>query len=261
LLCFSFFCSDKKESNSPKIMARVGDSSISINKIEKVYGKHPIDSLLVYSYLSGWIEDELLFQGGVSLGLQNDNNILQKTSVYNKKLVGNAFLDLNQKKESIKADAIKNYYKLNKNEFKRQVQEVDIVRFTIKDRQLATKIKNRLKKTPINKISDFISKYKGTQEKVRFGGFPPKINQKVFSKDHFKKGNILGPYLVESVYHIIKIESVYKKGSYLGVDIVYDEIYQRLKNLAFALRLREVVDSLKLEFSVTIDSQNIRSLF
>ena len=66
---------------------------------------------------------------------------------------------------------------------------------------------------------------------------------------------------IESVYHIIKIESVYKKGSYLGVDIVYDEIYQRLKNLAFALRLREVVDSLKLEFSVTIDSQNIRSLF
>jgi hypothetical protein len=260
-VCFSVFCSDKKESSSSKILARVGDNSISINNIERIYGKYPIDSLLVYNYLSRWVENELLFQGGVSLGLHHDENILQKTSTFNKKMVGNAFLGLNQKEKKIKADAIRNYYKVNKNEFKRQVQEVDIVRFTARDRPLALKIKNRLRKTPINKISDFISKYNGTQEKIRFGGFPPNINQKVFSKDHFKKGNILGPYLVESVYHVIKIESVYKKGSFLGVDIVYDEIYQRLKNLAFALRLREVVDSLKLEFSVTIDSQNIRSLF
>ena len=98
LLCFSFFCSDKKESNSPKIMARVGDSSISINKIEKVYGKHPIDSLLVYSYLSGWIEDELLFRGGVSLVFRMTITFYKKRQYITKNWSGMLFLISTRKK-------------------------------------------------------------------------------------------------------------------------------------------------------------------
>ena len=61
-------------------------------------------------------------------------------------------------------------------------------------------------------------------------------------------------------YYIIKIEKVFQKGSYVDIDFVFDEIYQRLKNRASVLRRREVVDSLWVGFPVNIDSQKIRSL-
>jgi hypothetical protein len=82
----------------------------------------------------------------------------------------------------------------------------------------------------------------------------------VFSKKYFKNGNILGPYSVDNYYYIIKIEKVFQKGSYIDIDFVFDEIYQRLKNKANTLRRRELVDSLWGVFPVNLDSQKIGGL-
>ena len=111
--------------------------------------------------------------------------------------------------------------------------------FLSEDRSEALKIKKELKKSTTQNFSKTLSKYGGIRKTFSFGGLPPKINDSVFSKKYFKNGNILGPYSVGNDYYIIKIEKVFQKGSYIDIDFVFDEIYQRLKNKANTLRRRE----------------------
>ena len=82
-----------------------------------------------------------------------------------------------------------------------------------------------------------------------------------FSKENFKKGNLLGPYLVNKKYWIVKIENIYKAGSFLNIESVYDEIHQRLKNESFSRMYQQLIDSLSFEYPITIDNHKIRRLF
>ena len=161
---------------------------------------------------------------------------------------------------SIMEDDVKKYYTDNKDEYKRKSKEVLVSYFSSKDRSEALKIKKELKKGTAQNPSKTLSKYGGIRKTFSFGGLPPKINDSVFSKKYFKNGNILGPYSVGNNYYIIKIEKVFQKGSYIDIDFVFDEIYQRLINKANALRYRELVDSLWHIFPVNIDSQKIMGL-
>lgn len=255
------FCSSKEQETGSSAVVSVGDIFVSSSDLEQHLEDRIKDSVFVYEYLSNWIEKELLYQGGRSLGIHKDGSVLQKTSDYNKALVGKGFFDLSVKDILIKKDEIKNYYSENKEAFKRMKKEVRAACFSVWEKSIAQKIKRELRSNSSRNTSAVVTKYGGVLRDFRFGELPPGVNDKVFSKNNFKKGNLLGPYLVDGDYYVLKIITVFPEGTYLGIDIVYDEIYQRLKNKTFALRLRNLVDSLKMEHVVKIDSQKIRSLF
>ena len=261
LLCvFVFGCSTKEVDDSFSLAVSVGRSSVTVESLNRQFGDKTKDSISVYRFLSDWVEKELLYQGGLSLGVGAEASVLQKISNYKKELVGRVFLDQALGGPPIVEDDVKKYYTDNKNEYKRKEKEVLVSYFISQDRSEALKIKKELKRGAAQKLSKTLSKYSGVRKSFPFGGFPSKINDSVFNKNNFKKGNILGPYSVNNNYYIIKIEKVFQKGSYVDISFVFNEIYQRLKNIAMTQRRRELVDSLWGVFPVTIDSQKIRGL-
>ena len=261
LLCFFVFgCSTKEGDGSFSLAASVGGSTITVENLNRQFGDKTKDSISVYRFLSDWVEKELLYQGGLSQGVGAEKSVLQKISNYKKDLVGRVFLDLSSRGPSIVEDDIRKYYTDNKDEYKRKSKAVLVSYFSSQARSEALKIKKGLKKGTAQKLSKTLSKYNGVRKTFPFGGFPSKINDSVFNKKNFKNGNILGPYSVDNSYYIIKIEKAFQEGSYVDIDFVFDEIYQRLKNRADDLRHRELVDSLWGVFPVNIDSQKIRGL-
>ncbi len=257
---FVFGCSTKKADETLFLAASVGENIITIDDLNSRLGSKTKDSLSVYRFLSGWVEKELLYQGGVSQGVGVDNSVVQKIVNYKKDLVGKAFLNLNVGASSVIEDDVIKYYKDNKEGYKRKAKEVLVYYFSSQVRSDALKIKKELKKGNTQKLSRALSKYGGTRETVSFGGFPSKINNSVFNKKNFKNGNTLGPYLVDNNYYIIKIEKVFQEGSYIEIDFVFDEIYQMLKNKDSALRRKVLIDSLRGVYPVKIDSQKIVGL-
>lgn len=260
LFLFGLDCSTKETWADPSPVASVGNSSIGIESLRARFGDKIKDSLFVYSFLSNWIEKELLYWGGISQGIDEDGSVLQKISDYKKDLIGAGFLSLSVKEHTIERDAVRKYYTDNRDRYKRKTKEAQVSYFTAPGHSAALKIKGELKKDYGANGSDVLSKYRGTRAVLRYGDLPPKINDRVFNKRGFKKGNLLGPYLVDNNYYIIKIEKVFLENSYIGIDFVYDEIYQTLKNKALTLKHRELVDSLWLEYPIKIDSQRIRNL-
>ena len=265
-IVFLFFlvfvgCSDKNREDSSMAVASVGNSSLLLRELKKNFTGPALDSTEVFNYISGWIEKELLYQEGVSLGLLFDSSIIKKTLEYERQIVGKSYLDLSLKNLSIDEELVKNYYNSNKAQFVRKKREADVFYVSVEDRSAALKIKKEIKKTPKKDFSRVLFKHGGTYKNIRFGELPEKLNSKIFSKTNLKKGNLLGPYLVNKKYYVIKIENVYKAGSLLKIESVYDEIHQRLKNEVFSIRSQQIVDSLAFEHPTTIDIHKIRRFF
>lgn len=260
LFFYGLGCSTKEQDVGPSLLASVGSNSITVENVQNRFGEQTKDSVFVYHFLSNWVERELLYLGGVSRGIGLDLSVVQKISDYKKDLIGIGFLSLNEKTILVEDNDIRTYYANNRGVYKRKQKEVLVSYFSVPVLSAALKIKRELKKDFKKKNTDVLLKYNGIRRVFRFGDFPGKFNDDVFNKNNFKKGNLLGPYSFDNNYYVIKIEKVFSVGSYIGIDLVYDEIYQRLKNKAKAMRRRIVVDSLWFEYIVKIDSQIIRSL-
>ena len=63
----------------------------------------------------------------------------------------------------------------------------------------------------------------------------------VFNK---KNNQILGPKKDKDLYHVVEIVKVYEKNTIMGLEVVYDEIYNRLYKKQELLKEKLVIDSL-----------------
>ena len=147
LLCvFVFGCSTKEVDDSFSLAVSVGRSSVTVEGLNRQFVDKTKDSISVYRFLSDWVERELLYQGGLSLGIGAEASVLQKISNYKKDLVGRVFLDQGLGGQPIVEDDVKKYYTDNKNEYKRKSKEVLVSYFISHARPEALKIKKELKK-------------------------------------------------------------------------------------------------------------------
>ena len=255
---FLFFSCNKKTEDSSVL---VGKSSLEINKIKTMINGEKKDSLFVYNYISNWIEKELLFLGGRSVGLDEDLIIKDNVENYKKLLIGKNFINIINNGIKISQSEIKDYYSKNKSSFKRNKNSAKIILFSVENKALSIKIKNNMKKLSLLSLSDLVSKYEGVEKIFHEGDLPSEINNKIFNSKNFKKGSVLGPYKLDNKYFVFKIIKVYKKNASLGLDIVYNEIYQRIKNNKNSIRYKEIIDSLSFKYGVNIKKEKIRSLF
>ena len=65
-------------------------------------------------------------------------------------------------------------------------------------------------------------------------------------------GDVLGPKKHNKTFHVFQILQKHKKGSYLGLERVYDEIYQRLYKQKEHFVLKSLIDSLYLNADVFV---------
>ena len=77
-----------------------------------------------------------------------------------------------------------------------------------------------LNKKPDINISDFLLESKT----VKKGRASDQFNSVIFDNE----GEVIGPIRSKEGYHFFKILSRYKEGSSKGLEMVYDEIFQRL---------------------------------
>ena len=104
---FLFSCSTKKPGEGLSLVASVGSRTINVDGVYSQLGDSKRDSLSVYRFLSGWVEKELLYQAGLSLGVETEKVVLQKISKYKKDVVVKAFLDMKVGKPSVMESDIK----------------------------------------------------------------------------------------------------------------------------------------------------------
>ena len=223
-ICFS--CSSS-EGDRGVVVARVNEKKLTKEQLASLVGSTANDSRALLFATNRWVEKTLLYNAAIKSGLKKDAEILRKRDLFYEDLLVSSFLDIQTKnKIKITKKDVSNYYAKNKKSFTRADEEVVIKHFVLPSNKESLKLKKILKKG--NRGAEFekyVEKYKpqtralyrNTAENAAIGF--------VFSGS---TGEVFGPKKADGSFHLFEILKKHKKGSERGLELVYDEIYERI---------------------------------
>ncbi len=246
-------CSSKKEFDSPPA-ARVNDVFLTEKQMQESFAGDIVGKGDVGRYVHEWVEEQLLYQAALHERLNLDGDLLEKRDSYYRKILGYAYLDLVSSREiSIQKNQIKKYYNTNKESFKRKYDEALVYHFTVDDKKSALKIKKiLLGSNSGKKRKDLLLRYSVEPTIIKKGFLIKDMERNIFSK---KAKSVIGPISINESYHVVQIIKKHKKGSLLGLDRVYDEIYSRLLQKEKSIILSSVLDSLRNASTIYINKE------
>ena len=251
---FVFFSCNKETDDQGAVLARVKDKELTIKKLEKDLKPEQRKPNQIKNYINDWVNQTLLFEEGIKNNLHKDLFLIEMKNKYFKRLVSETFLETKTylPNPPVKED-IKEFYEKNKASFYRTNDEVLAYHFSVSSMSEALVIEKTLKKKNSGSLLDSLFvKHDVSLKKIKKDRVPKKINDLVF-KNNFT--GVIKPFLFLKQYHTIEIIRRYKKGSLVGLEDVYDEIYQRLIKEQQFIRKTAVLDSLKKAYSVFINSE------
>ena len=240
-----------KDSNKKvvdNVYARVG--SIELTQKDLIlFDNKTTDLRTLNSEIKGWIDETVLFSEAVKNGFENDEGLQKKRDSYYRKLIITSFVEsVIASNVSVSNSDVRLYYKSNKGEFVRALDEVRIEQYIVKGKKVANRLAasfNSKKNIDLSKFDIEIVK----TETVQRGTFAKNIDDLIF----VKKRDIVGPVFIGKDVSVLKVLGINKQGSIKGLNDVYDEIYQRVFMIKTLEAQEFLLDSLKKTTEISIN--------
>ena len=238
-----FFSCTKSTKEVVDVYARVGETILTKKEVLEMKKEGLVEQHSIRHLVDSWVEKTLFYNEAVNINLDNDKTLLNKRDLYYRNLLISSFLDIKTRKEiKISRKEVSNYYKNNKDSFIRKQNEVLLKHFVLPTKKEANKLKSLLKSDKKgSQLEEYIKKYKPETKTIKRGFINESLIGFVFDGS---VGDVLGPKKIESSYHVFNILRKNNKGSFKGLEVVYDEIHQRLFKMKEMQLLNSFLDSL-----------------
>ena len=254
-IVFFIFVSCSNEVEEPEeVFARVGEKTLTKKDLVEMKKEGLVGEGSVSNLVNNWVEKTLLYNAAINTSLDKDVLLAKKRDVFYKNLLVSSFLDIKSKKEiSVSKKEISNYYNKNKKSFTRNSNEILLKHFVLPTNKEAKKVKRFLKSNKKGKeLEALVKKYKPETKKVKESSIGDNLIGFVFKHSI---GDVVGPNLINGSYHVFDILKKHNKKSVKGLEVVYDEIRQRIfktKKLQF---LDSILDSLFLNNDIYVSPE------
>ena len=254
-IVFFIFISCSNEGGEPEeVFARVGEKILTKKDVAEMKKVGLVSEGSISNLVNNWVEKTLLYNAAINTNLDKDAVLAKKRDVFYKNLLVSSFLDIKSKKEiSVSKKEISNYYNKNKKSFTRNSNEILLKHFVLPTNKEAKKVKRFLKSNKKGKeLEALVKKYKPETKTVKEGSIGDNLIGFVFKHS---VGDVVGPSLINGSYHVFDILKKHNKKSVKGLEVVYDEIRQRIfktKELQF---LDSILDSLFLNNDIYISPE------
>ena len=220
---------DKKESKNNYI-ARVDKSYLTKNQIiDMLNRKNLLENLnpnTLKSEVTKWVKDEIIYQKAKKEHFDKDKNIQIKVEEYNRTLVIDEYLKNHfQSSVTISNKEIEDFYRTNKESYLLDKEALKISHVFVEDYNDANVIKSILQSIDVTKKKELHKKYKFETRIIKKGEVVKDINTELFERS---TARIVGPVSSNYGFHIIEILDKYKKGEYLPLSFVRDDIYEKI---------------------------------
>jgi len=234
-----------KNNENVEVLARVGSSVLTKDVVINRFPDYRTSD--VENQVGQWVNAELLYAAGVRAGLDRDIGVLDRVKDYQKKLIGQTYLEMELgSRTGVSNEEIKNYYTAEKEMFKRLHGEALVNSFNVDNKRDANNIRTLLEKGAGNKKRDeMFEKYDVSVISVKEDQLLPRLNKAIFGS---KISKYVGPIKLGDKYAVIEIIKRFSKGSYRSLDDVYDHIYLVIQKRKAAIQSAVIIDSLKQEY-------------
>jgi len=254
-IVFFIFVSCSNSGEEPgAVFARVGDKTLTKKDLVEMKKVGLVSGGSFSNLVNTWVEKTLLHNAAINTNLDKDIVLTKKRDVFYKNLLISSFLDIKSKKEiSVSKKEISNYYNKNKKSFTRNSSEILLKHFVLPTSKEAKKIKRFLRSNKRGKeLEVLVKKYKPETKTVKEDLISDNLIGFVFK---YSVGDIVGPRLINGSYHVFNILKKHNKKSIRGLEIVYDEIHQRIFKTKKIQFLDSVLDSLFLNSDIYISPE------
>ncbi len=253
-IVFLFFSCASEKSAGSAVVARVNNTTLTKEDLSRLVGDRAVDPKTALRATKSWVEKTLLYDAAVGVGLKKDKSLIDKKESFYKDLLVSSYLTVKTKNTGlVLRKEVSDYYKKNKKSFSRASEEIVVKHFVCKTKNEANSIKKTIKKNKRGgEIEKILKKY---NPETRF--FSEDLKKDSFIGFVFKAevGEIAGPKKQSGHYHLFEVLKKHKKGSVRGLELVYDEIYQRLYKQKEMGVLAGVLDSLYVASDVFISPE------
>ena len=248
IFIFLFFgCSKENQADPP--LARVGSSVLLEDDIDNKMTEEK-----VFDFVENWVTEKVLIEKAKKAGFFKDKRLKEERDLFYNKLVISSFIDNSLTKDIIiSKEEVLDYYNSSKGFFSRKQEEVFVHHFFSKEIEQLRSIKRQLLKGKSRKNTTKIRENYNVESVFVKKGFSVKDIDNALFKNN--KTGFIGPIRTELGFHLFDIIKRYKKGSELGLESSYDEIYQRLLKKKKSINKKSFVDSLKRNTNIFINSK------
>lgn len=248
-LLFLFLCiSCSKEEGTEHPLARVGSFVLFEEDIDSERTEDK-----VFDFIEDWVTERVLLEKAKEDGFFKDEQLKKERDMFYNKLIISSFVDNALLKEiNISKDEVLNYYNSSKGLFYRKQEEVFVHHFFSQEIEQSRSIKRQLLRRGKGSNNKIREDFNVESMVVKKGFSIDKINETLFGNN---KIGLVGPVRSNVGYHLFDIIKRYKKGSELGLESAYDEIYQRLLKKKKANLKKSFIDSLKKSTNIFINSK------
>ena len=240
-------CSEKSQTEYP--LARVGSFVLSESDIDNEMTEEK-----VFDFVENWVTNKVLIEKARKAGFFEDQKLKSERDLFYNKLVISSFVNNTLTKNiNISREEVLAYYNSSKSFFNRKQEEVFVHHFFDKEIEQLRSIKRQLLKGEGKRnTSEIRDDYNVESVFIKRGFSIKKIDNALFKS---KKTGIIGPIRTELGFHLFDIIKRYEKGSEVGLESSYDEIYQRLLKKKELNERKSFVDSLKRNTNIFINSK------
>jgi hypothetical protein len=239
-------CSQSDE-NSDLVLARVGSQKLYFKDLPGNMVSPKVSKNKISFFVDNWVNEQVLYKSAKKDGFLNDLYLKEKRDDYYRKILISSYVKTKTRSlNKVKKEDILNYYNGNKRSFVRKEETVFARHFISEDLSIAKKIKKELSKV---EKSFNIDKYLRGSDYIVKGSLPTTLDNLIFGSND----KVVGPVFLNNKNHVYEKISYYKKGSFLGIEDVYDEILQRLIKKNEMIQSSYLLDSLKQKDDVFIN--------
>jgi len=249
-----FFCCSSKGVPEGEVVARVNDSFLTKEMLREMVGAEVAGPKTFLHATNRWVEKTLLLGAAAEAGLEKDKNLIKQRDSFYKDLLVSSFVEIKtREKQAVLKKDVADYYYNNKKIFIRESEEVVVKHFVFKTKKDAEGVIKKLKRKKVGeKTEKILQKHKPTTRHLKERLLKDSLVGFVFKAG---VGAVLGPKKHLNEYHVFQVLKKFSRGSEMGLEVVYDEIYQRLFKLKEASVLVSVLDSLYIKSDVFISSE------
>ena len=245
----SVSCSTQEDETSV-VLARVGDDVLTIEDLYNVSSKDSFSKNIVSTFIEEWVNNTVLYRAAKKRGLLADKKLKRARDAYYKKVVVASYVDSETSANiNITTEDVRAYYNNHRVEFFRGSDEVYAHHFIAQKIGDARNIRDQLTKDSKRDPSS-LGGFLTESRYIKRGRLINTLDRAVFRT----KNPIVGPIRTDRGFHVFDVVHRYSKGSIIGLDASYDEIYQRLSKQKSAMLSTRLLDSLKRNINVFINS-------
>lgn len=206
-------------------LAKVGDTVLTLREFQSQFPQELYDRMShsqKVEMLARWIDREVLYQEGVSEGLDQEEKLLRQVQNFKQKIISEQFVEqeIASLPEPVEQE-LKMFYQNHPEKYLRPGDRWDYHRISMKSGKLAWDLFKALKKSNFKKSLNWMSK-NSAYKIVAQNYHEPSSNCIVKLLNKTSEGRVSTPEVCERMYSLVYREKKYAKGLPLSYEEVKD---------------------------------------